>query len=166
MPRRDPAQTVTQSVLERLIDREPESPVDAPRTYAQSVRQLKVALRRDLEWLLNTRRTPEPADASLPQLSHSLYNFGLPDVTSLSHDTSTDRARLLQMLESTIVIFEPRLTRIKVTPLDPARGAVQVLRFQIEGMLMMDPEPEHVSFDTVLQLSSGQYEVKGDAGAG
>jgi len=31
---------------------------------------------------------------------------------------------------------------------------------------MMDPEPLHISFDTVLQLAIGQYEVKGDAGAG
>ena len=69
------------------------------------------------------------------------------------------------MVESTIATFEPRLKRIKVTPLEAPRGTVHVLRFQIEGMLMMDPEPEHISFDTVLQLASGQYDVKGDAGA-
>ena len=74
--------------------------------------------------------------------------------------------RLLQMVESTIAMFEPRLIRVKVTPLAATRGAVHVVRFQIEGMLVMDPEPEHISFDTVLQLSSGQYEVKGDPGAG
>src|ERR1017187_1555882 len=165
MARRDTEQKVTQSVLERLIDREVSTPTDQPRSHAQSVRQLKISLRRDLEWLLNTRRTPEPADASLPKLQLSLFNFGLPDVTSLNYETSSDRVRLLQMLESTIATFEPRLARVKVNPLDPGR-AEHVLRFQIEGMLMMDPEPEHISFDTVLQLASGQYEVKGDPGAG
>ena len=50
--------------------------------------------------------------------------------------------------------------------LEPASNAQHVLRFQIEGMLLMDPEPEHISFDTVLQLAIGQYEVKGDTGAG
>jgi type VI secretion system protein ImpF len=35
------------------------------------------------------------------------------------------------------------------------------LRFQIEGLLIMDPAPEHISFDTVLQLASGEYQVKG-----
>jgi hypothetical protein len=29
----------------------------------------------------------------------------------------------------------------------------------------MDPAPEHVSFDTVLQLTSGEYQVKGEPGA-
>lgn len=167
MARRDTGQNVTQSVLERLIDREIESPTDSPITYAQSVRQLKLSLRRDLEWLLNARRTPEPANASFEKLHESLFNFGLPDVTSLSHESTDDRALLLGMVETTIMLFEPRLRHIKVTPLEPARGAVHVLRFQIEGMLMMDPEPEHISFDTVLQLASGQYDVRGgDSGAG
>ena len=40
------------------------------------------------------------------------------------------------------------------------------MRFQIEALLKMDPAPEHISFDTVLQLSSGEYQVKGDSGAG
>ena len=61
MARWEPEQTVTQSVLERLIDREPGTDSDSAQTRAQSVRQLKAALRRDLEWLLNTRRTPDPA---------------------------------------------------------------------------------------------------------
>jgi hypothetical protein len=30
---------------------------------------------------------------------------------------------------------------------------------------MMDPAPEQISFDTVLQLNSGQYEIKGDRNA-
>jgi hypothetical protein len=29
----------------------------------------------------------------------------------------------------------------------------------------MDPAPELITFDTVLQLSSGEYQVGGDAGA-
>jgi len=44
-----------------------------------------------------------------------LFNYGLPDVTSLSHESATDRARLLEMVEQTIATFEPRLSRVKVT---------------------------------------------------
>ena len=165
MAHKEPEQSATQSVLERLIDRDPGSPSDAVSNHAQSVRQLKLSLRRDLEWLLNTRRTPEPAGASFQELSKSLINYGLPDVTAFSHEATGDRARLLRLLESTIGTFEPRLAGVKVTALEANRGAAHVMRFQIEGMLLMDPEPEHISFDTVLQLASGQYEVKGDTGA-
>ena len=45
--------TITVSVLDRLIDLEPQSQVEAPPTRSQSVRTLKNAVRRDLEWLLN-----------------------------------------------------------------------------------------------------------------
>ena len=45
---------------------------------------MKAALRRDLEWLLNTRRNPEPAPESMAELSQSLFNYGLPDFSALS----------------------------------------------------------------------------------
>jgi type VI secretion system protein ImpF len=166
MPRWAPEQTVTQSVIDRLIDLDPASAVEPPPTRAQSVRQLKAALRRDMEWLLNTRRTPEPADSEFPELEKSVYNFGLADITSLSWSSSRDRTRLARMIEQTVATYEPRITRIKVVPLEAAAGAQHVLRFQIEGLLEMDPAPERISFDTVLQLTSGEYQIKGDASAG
>jgi type VI secretion system protein ImpF len=162
----EPERTVTQSVLERLIDRDPAIRSEPPPTRAQSVRALKASLRRDLEWLLNTRRTPEAVGREFRELEQSLYNFGVPDITGLNRESSTDRARLARIIEQTLCTFEPRLKRIKVVQLEAASGAVHVLRFQIEGLLDMDPAPELISFDTVLQLSSGEYQIKGDAGAG
>ena len=166
MARWEPEQTVTQSVLDRLIDREPASRSEAALTRAQSVRQLKVSLRRDLEWLLNSRRTPEAVGIEFEELEKSLYNFGLPDVTSLSWDSARDRGRLARMIEQVLSTFEPRLSGIRVVAVAATAGAQHVMRFQIEGMLEMDPSPEHISFDTLLQLSSGEYQVKGDLGAG
>jgi type VI secretion system protein ImpF len=166
MARWEPEQTVTQSVLDRLIDREPASGSEAAPSRAQSVRQLKVALRRDLEWLLNSRRTPEAVGGEFEELEKSLYNFGLPDMTSLSWDSARDRSRLARMIEEVLSMFEPRLSGLRVVAMEAAAGAQHVMRFQIEGMLDMDPSPEHISFDTLLQLSSGEYQVKGDLGAG
>jgi type VI secretion system protein ImpF len=123
-------------------------------------------LRRDLEWLLNSRRTPEAVESEFQELEKSLYNFGLPDVTSLSWDSARDRSRLARMIEQALATFEPRLTGIRVVAVESSTGAQHVMRFQIEGMLEMDPSPEHISFDTLLQLSSGEYQVKGDLGAG
>jgi len=166
MPRWEPEQVVTQSVLERLIDRDPKISADIPPTRAQSVRQLKASLRRDLEWLLNTRQTPEAAGPEYQELTHSLFNFGLPDLTSLNWESGRDRTRLARAIEGVLSTFEPRLKRVKVLPIGEVSATQHVLRFQIEGMLDMNPAPEHISFDTVLQLSSGEYTVKGDASAG
>ena len=158
--------TVTQSVLERLIDRDPDMPSEPPPTRSQSVRQLKSALRRDLEWLLNTRRTFDAAGREFRELEQSLYNYGVPDLTMINRESTHDRNRLAQAIEQTVAAFEPRLKRIKIRQLEAAAGTQHILRFQIEGFLDMDPAPELISFDTVLQLSSGEYQVKGDSGAG
>ena len=166
MARRESEETVTQSVLDRLIDARPEERADTPQTRAQSVKQLKAALRRDLEWLLNTRQIPGGAPESYEELEQSLYGYGLPDVTNLSASSTRDRNRLLRMLETTIATFEPRLSGVKVAIVDSAANSGRQLRFQIEGLLLMDPAPELISFDTVLQLSSGEYQVKGEQSAG
>jgi len=83
--------TVQWSVLDRLIDTDPHSAAEPSFTWAQSVRELKRALRRDLEWLLNTRRIVEPAPEGFNELRESLYHFGLPDVTSASAESPDTR---------------------------------------------------------------------------
>jgi type VI secretion system protein ImpF len=166
MARWEPEQTVTQSVLERLIDRDPQSRVEPPPTRAQSVRLLRASVRRDLEWLLNTRRTPESVGQELPEVARSVHNYGLPDLNALNWQSSRDRTRLARAVQESLQVFEPRLRGIQVAPLEPAPGSPHVMRFQIEGMLEMDPTPEHISFDTTLQLASGEYQVKGDSSAG
>ena len=166
MPRWEPEHTVEQSLLERLIDIEPKNQTEQPYTRAQSVRQLKASLRRDLEWLLNTRRTPEAVDGHFQELERSLFNYGLPDLTTLNWESTHDRTYLARMIESVLAVFEPRLKRVRVDPVGTVSATQSVLRFQIEGLLDMSPSPERISFDTVLQLSSGEYQVKGDPSAG
>ena len=154
---------VTLPLIDRLIDDDPKVRDEPPLTRPQSVRALKIALRRDLEWLLNTRRNNEEAPEAYQHLSKSLYNYGLPDTTSLSFNNIKDRNRLLRLLEATIEVYEPRISGARITMLGSADDVYnRVLRFQIEGLLMMDPAPERVTFDTVLQLNSGECQVQGD----
>jgi type VI secretion system protein ImpF len=166
MARGDVETVVTQSVLDRLIDREPQSGSEAPMTRAQSVRALKAAVRRDLEWILNTRRIPQEAGDEYPEARRSLYNYGLPDFSAYSFSNVHDRARLLRHLEETVRLFEPRLDGVRVVPVEVGNeNLTRVLRFQIEALLKMDPAPEQVTFDTVLQLTSGEYQIKGERSA-
>jgi type VI secretion system protein ImpF len=48
----------------------------------------------------------------------------------------------------------------------PATAGMQQLKVRIEGMLLMDPSPEPVSFDTVIELKSGTCRLSGGANAG
>ena len=160
MPKRDATGPVTLSVLDRLIDREPKNSSEIAFTRAQSLRELKLGLKRDLEWLLNTRRTIDPAPDSARETVRSVYQYGLSDISSKWVLSSRDHGDLVREMEQAIAVFEPRLKRAKVR-MEQTTGNFRTLKFVIEGLLCMDPTPEPVRFDTVLELGKGEYEVKG-----
>jgi type VI secretion system protein ImpF len=160
MARRDATGPVTLSVLDRLIDRDPKTRSEIPFTRAQSLRELKLALKRDLEWLLNTRKTIDPSPDSARETVRSVYHYGFTDISSKSVLSSRDHSDLVREMELAIAGFEPRLKRAKV-PTEMTQGSYRALNFGIEGTLCMDPAPEPVRFGTVLELGKGEYEIKG-----
>lgn len=156
--------TVTLSVLDRLLDLEPSNATEAPLSRAQSVRLLKSAVLRDLEWLMNTRCNVQ-SDESLREVGHSLYVYGLPDFSSYSMASPADQARLLRQILAAIKQFEPRLGNVRIVPLEDTAVGLQRVRLRIDAMLLMDPAPEPVSFDTFIELRSGVCRLTGDANA-
>ncbi len=154
---------VTLSVLDRLIDLAPRNQNEAPLTRSESLRKMRAAVRRDLEWLLNSRSIASPPDPALRELNRSLYNYGLPDISSVHLSNPNEQRRLLQLIERAIEIFEPRLKDVRVTRLEDASlQSLHRMNFRIEGMLQMDPSPEHVSFDTILDGVNQQYSIKSE----
>lgn len=156
----------TVSVLDRLIDLEPRNSAEVAMGRSESVRAVKAAVRRDLEWLLNTRRIAVEPPEGLRELNRSVYMFGLPDLSSFSLASPGDRQRLLRTLQSAVRLFEPRLANVRIIPAETGEVSRHTLAFRIEGTLLLRPAPEQVSFDTVLELTSGEYAVKGDSNAG
>ena len=152
------------SVLDRLIDLDPKRSDELPLTRSQSMRELKANVCRDLEWLFNSRQAMDAPDAG-KQVRHSLYAYGLPDINSFSISNIRDRKRLSQALEEAVRLFEPRILNPRVILITTDEGKIQLVRFIVEGLLRVDPAPEPVSFDTLLDMASGQYRVPGDAGA-
>src|ERR1700733_4711145 len=153
--------TISLSVLDRLIDLEPDTRVENPMSRAQSVRMLKASVRRDLEWLLNTRRIVDPPDEALKEVNHSTYVYGLPDLSSLTMAAMGDRNRLVRQILATINLFEPRLDKVRLVLVEAPDQAKKDVRLRIEAMLKMDPVPEPVSFDTVIELKSGNCHLTG-----
>jgi len=164
--RTQPNSAVTLSVLDRLTDADPKSPTaEAPLTRAESVRALRSGVRRDLEWLLNTRRNPDDPGSALSETENSLYNYGLPDFSAYSIASLKDQTKLVRVLQAAVKVFEPRLANIRVVPIEINPKGMRTLRIRIEGLLLMDPAPEHISFDTTLQLTTGDFRIKDDPNA-
>lgn len=150
---------ITPSVLDRLLDFEPKLSQEAAKSRSKSLRELKQSVRRDLEWLLNTRCYPENVDEGLEEVLKSVVFFGLPDFTGVSAKSHIEQKRLTKALETAINNFEPRFIDLKVT-LEPINNIDRLLKFRIEASLDIDPMPEPIVFDTVLQLGSGAFNIK------
>lgn len=159
MSRIDNEIRVTPSVFDRLIDYEPDQPQEAPKSRSTSLRELKQAVRRDLEWLLNTRvHVQEIGEGQLEEARKSVAFFGMPDFTGVSIRSHLEQKRLSRALETAIKHFEPRFIDLKVT-LDPIDEVDRQIRFRIEARLDLEPTPEPIAFDTILQIGSGGFAV-------
>lgn len=158
MSRIDNEIRITPSVLDRLLDYEPDVSREAPKSRSKSLRELKLSVRRDLEWLLNSRSFPEEIDERLEEVKKSVVVYGLPDITGISAKSHIEQRRLTEALETAVKIFEPRFLNLKVT-LEPVNNIDRMLKFRIEAQLNVEPTPEPIAFDTVLQLGSGDFEV-------
>lgn len=152
---RDGDATLRPSVLDRLLGAESGSGLG-------TVGQIRASVMRDLESLLNTRRTAEPASDAFPEVQNSLYHYGLADITSHSADHTETPERLARDIEELIRLFEPRLTSVRVTvPESEEESSRRRLHFTVEATLDLDPTPEAVVFDTVLDVARGSFDVGG-----
>jgi type VI secretion system protein ImpF len=148
-------------LLDRLLDADPDSPRDPPVSQSLAIEQLRLAVRRDLEALLNARRRRLPLPPGLAELPVSPVGYGIPDPTAGSFSEEELRAALAREIQATIARFEPRLTNVKVQLRKDEREAVdRVLRLRIEAILRTDPVPEHISFETLVRPTTLDVAVR------
>jgi type VI secretion system protein ImpF len=155
-------QPLVPSVLDRLLDDDPTVSRDPPaRQRHQGLSELKEAVRRDLENLLNTRRRCLPCPDDLTDLKQSLVQYGLPDFLAAGSGSAEGREDVRRFLESVIRVCEPRFQTVKVHMLTNVEPLDRTLRFRIDGLLRVEPSPEPVVFDSALEPGTGTFEIKG-----
>jgi type VI secretion system protein ImpF len=142
--------TARLSLLDRLIDDEPEQPVDKPVSTAQARVALRRSVLRDLEALMNTRRRWRRWSPELTELSVSCVGYGIPDFTAGVVNDPLQRERLRAEVEMTIHRFEPRLDRLRVILMENTNILEPRLRLRIEGLLRAEAAYEPVAFETVV----------------
>ena len=150
---------VVPSLLDRLLDEDPENSRDAMPTRAETVRAYRRAVQRDLEELMNARNPFADLAPEFVEVRRSVLAFGLPDFSTSNVNSPSDQERLRQVIKNAVEFFEPRLTGI-VAELVPAAQSERGLRLRVEARLVMDPAPERISFDIVMPMHTSKYEVK------
>ncbi len=145
---------ITQSLIDRLSDTE-----QWPETRSASINMYRESLKRDVEWLLNTRQPVIPELEDFPATAASVLNYGLPDIHSYDSSEGKRHTDLTAALEKCIRTFEPRISQPHVL-LTRTDTLSRSLRFHIEGQIVFENMDEEIKLDTVLELISGEYEVK------
>ena len=131
------------------------------------MRELREAIRRDLQWLLGTHGigVTQPLD-DYPEVATSVLNYGGPVLAGHPRDSIVNED-IERRIRQAIHVFEPRLQRdgLRVTVEDEEASGRGTLVIRIEGMLLAQPLSEHLYLKTVVDLETGTVTAQESAGA-
>lgn len=148
------------SLLDRLTDDEPGSRTEGRDKRVMSMRQLRAAVLRDLEWLLNAGCRPLDDEIhQYPLVAKSVLNYGMPDLTGLAA-SGIAAGRVEQMVYASISNFEPRIVDQSLGVRAATRGETNQLAFEITGELCPLPMPEALFVRTEVDLETGHCSVR------
>lgn len=160
MARLDNKKKLRPSIIDRLIDNEPQNQAEIDPGQHQLLRQLRDSVRRDLESLLNTRYYIITPSDSQQELDKSLLNYGLPDLATVNILDSKKRNQFARRLEKTLLDYEPRFKSVSVSYQDNKDSLDRTLRFRIDAEIYAEPLPETVVFDSILESVTRTVSIK------
>ena len=147
------------SVLDRLIDNQPGTYHESVQNSLTTFSQVKAAVGRDLENLLNTKNFISSHCSEYQELSNSIFVYGMPDFTSANPKSPSVRYKLRQELEKAITRFEPRLKNV-IVRVDEGGCDERNLMFKINALLFLEPATEPVTFDTFFNVNRSEYSIQ------
>jgi type VI secretion system protein ImpF len=153
-------QSVLPSVLDRLIDEDPDAVQESARPVAVLLQDIKANIRRDLEWLLNTRLYLQQRIDLYPELKTSLVAYGLPDFSTVLLGSAEHRERFRLAIQDTIERFEPRLRRVQVEISPSGEEHDRTLYLKIMALLMVEPDPVPLLFDSRIRALERAMELR------
>lgn len=152
------------SILDRLLDDAPDRLVDPPSTVTDQIREMREAIRRDLEALLNTRRCPSAPPARLDELRDSLVSYGVDGMVSANLVTDEAKLQLARMIERRISMFETRLSEVRVTILKSRTMTERALRMRIQATFRLHEGMPPISFESTIDPSTQRFLVEASNG--
>ncbi|MBB4275613.1 type VI secretion system baseplate subunit TssE [Rhizobium mongolense] len=154
------ARMLSQSILDRLIDANPDLPSDDQLSLAEQVREMREAIRRDLEALLNTRRCPTAPPAILDELKDALVSYGVDGIVSANLVTDNAKLQLARVIERRIALFETRLSDVRVTILKSRHDGERALRMRIQASFRLHEGMPPISFESMIDPSTQRFMVE------
>lgn len=148
------------SILDRLIDHDPQSSIDIDANKYHEIKNLRLSVRRDLENLLNTRQKITEPEEEYTETVTSILNYGLPDLATINISDIDKKKQFIEYFESILRQYEPRFKSIQVSYLENSDQLDRTLHFRIDATLYADPYPEIIIFDSALDPVTRSINVK------
>ncbi|VAW45394.1 Uncharacterized protein ImpF [hydrothermal vent metagenome] len=141
-------QPILPSLLDRLIDDDPDKISEVIKPFGILLKEIRKNIRRDLENLLNTRIFHQFSIDDHSELDKSIINYGLPDFSRLQFDSEEHRQNFKWLIQSTITKYEPRFQNVQVDLNPIGENYERTLYLKISAVLMIDPDPVPIIFDS------------------
>jgi type VI secretion system protein ImpF len=124
-----------------------------------SMRRLRECVQRDLSWLLNTGNLAAVQELSrYPRVARSVVNYGMPSLAGRMV-TSVDAHIAAKRIQEAITTYEPRLSRIQVTPEATRDSDEMTLSFRIDAELWGQPVSQHLVLRTSIDVDTGDVRI-------
>lgn len=149
-------QYIQLSVFDRLEESNDEGFIGG---HGQDIAYVRKAVLRDVENLLNTRRSIVAPAESYHYLNRSVFVYGLADFVAKNARSPEVRKALKAGIEQTLALFEPRLLDVSVQ-FNPNDGNAQNICFAVGATLFADPIREPIHFDTWFSVNRAEYHVE------
>ena len=150
-------------LLDRLTDDQSDQTKESRDKHVFSPRQMKVALLRDMTWLMNT---PAPIESDgiseFPNVASSVLNYGIPDLTGLTA-SGLSGASLEKAILTALQTFEPRLDKkgLGVRLATEEDGtAPNTVSLEIRGEIIANQLIDPLFVKTEVDLETGQFALK------
>lgn len=151
------------ALLDRLMDDDPGTQVEAPEQRVMSRNRLRDAVLRDLTWLFNTSALADDEFGAQELARRSVLGYGLPPLSGLSA-SGINAATLEANVRQAILDMEPRIlaASLKVEALisEQQLDHHNQLSLRISGHLWAQPVPLELLLHTDIDLETGRVAVK------
>lgn len=124
------------------------------------VNRMTACVARDLQNLLNTRKM-ELNLPELPALRPSIVDYGVMDLSSITAGSKDDQEKFRDSVLKAIENYEPRLKKVEVSIIEEGPETRLIFHFKISAVLMIDPVPLKINFDSILPTDIRMFKVRG-----
>lgn len=155
-------------LLDRLFDDQPRRLSEGKQEKVVSLARFKEGVKRDIEWLLNSKTRFDHLDATaFSEIRYSVLNYGVRDFTGLSSE-NLSAADIERSIHRALTAYEPRILRESLTvrhlavaedDADAEIKLINALDFEISGKVWADPTPQDFVVRTEINLEENTVTV-------